>query len=187
MDTASLTTQTKLSTTSLSTLGTRVKVEDFMVDVHKRAFACAFVRDPADSWAAARKVWPHNVEYALYCHTYFPQDPEVISYVVAVQKDVGREALELPSAHEYTKYVWDCAQNEMDGDRKLKYVRLYAELQGSLKRPQGADTEVNITQNKVMIATDFGKKALSQAVGQQAGLQEMLGEISVDMDDDDEF
>jgi len=121
----------------------------------KREFAVALLKDTTDPWQAARSVWPHDTGRAVWCYHHWKNDPDVLAYVAAVHGAEGRIA-ELPTSHEYMLYLWKCAHDAPDEDTRIKYLRLYAETAGELKRPQGADVEVSVTQNRVMIVNNLG-------------------------------
>lgn len=189
MGSLSATPMKKPSTQSLFTSEELISlVEAHIGDPIKRAFALAFLHNPTDAFEAARSpgVWPHNTGYALWAAQNWPQDPEVRSFIEAARAQGDRENFELPSDVEYASLLWRCAQNEQDPETRIKYLRLYAEARGHLKRPAGGlDVAASVTVNNVMIVKDRGEQVLGLAAQQQQKLQSTLGEIIVDMVDDE--
>lgn len=164
-------------------------VEQHISDPIKRAFALALLKNPSDPFEAARSpgVWPHNTGYALWTAQNWPRDPEVQCFVKAAHSQLSRDDLELPSDTEYASLLWRSAQDVIDPDTRLKYLRLYAESRGHLKRPVGGpEIDASVTVNKVMIVTDRGSDVLGLASIQQQKLQADLGKIIVDMEDDED-
>jgi hypothetical protein len=145
----------------------------------KRLFAQELAKDPTEPWAAARVVWPFHTKYAVYVYQTWPQDPEVMAYVEAVHNALGPQVM-LPTDEEYAAHLWKLAKQAVDEDIRLKYLRLYAEARGHLKRPVGDDSGVVVNQNRVMIVTSLGsdQQWADQALDQQRALQQELADIA---------
>lgn len=162
------------------------RVEDIVKAEHdseltrekKRQFAVALAKDPSEPWDAAREVWPHDTGYAIYVKQNWPKDPEIVAYVEAVHNIAG-VAGQLPTHDEYALHIWKLAKQALDDEIRLKYLRLYAETTGALKRPSG-EASVVVNQNRVMIVERLGsdEEWAAQARGQQQALQEELAEIA---------
>lgn len=148
----------------------------------KRQFAVALAKDPSEPWDAARAVWPHDTGYAIYVKQHWPHDPEIMAYIQAVH-DVAGVAGQLPTQDEYALHLWKLAKQALDDDVRLKYLRLYAETTGALKRPSG-DAGVVINQNRVMIVERLGSDEEWEKTtsGQQQALQEELTAIAEAVD-----
>lgn len=145
----------------------------------KQQFAIALAKDPAEPWAAAKAVWPYNTGHAVYVLHNWPADPEIKAYVEAVHDVVGTIS-QLPTPDEYALFIWKLARETRDDEMRLKYLRLYAEARGHLKRPAGDESGVVVNQNRVMIVNGLGsdEEWRQQAVTQQRALQNELASIS---------
>jgi hypothetical protein len=154
-----------------------------VADPIKQKFALALAKDPAEAWAAARTVWPDNVNYAVWCYQNWPSDPEVQAYLSAVKEALG-SFRELPTEHEYAVYLWKLAKDAPDEETRLKYLRLYAEATGQLKRPQGEGGGVTVNQNRVMVVQHMGedKDWEAAARAQQQALQRELEAVAEDIE-----
>lgn len=147
---------------------------------YKRQYAVMLARRPDSPWEVARDLWPQDIGYAAYAFQKWAHDKEIIDYVQAVlATDEGQEGT-LPTDVEYAATLWRLAQTANDPDIKLKYLRLYAEARGHLKRPAGSDTQVNLTENRVMVVQSLGSdKSWAEAAKiQQDRLQEQLSEVA---------
>lgn len=163
------------------------KVEDVVLAVdddeadrdRKRRFAVALAKDPAEPEVAAREIWPHNTQFMLYIMHHWTKDPEIMAYVEAVYAVVGT-AGQLPTQEEYALHLWKLAKKAPDEDTRLKYLRLYAEATGQLKRPAGEGVGVSVTQNRVMVTNNFGsdEEWASKAASSQRALQDELSVIA---------
>lgn len=141
----------------------------------KRQFAIELAKDPAEPWEAARRVAPHNTSHVVYMYENWPNDPEIKAYIAAVHSVVGI-AGQLPTSEEYALNLWKLAKNAKDDEIRLKYLRLYAETMGELKRPTGDGGGIVINQNKVMVVEHLGDDANYEkvALAQQRNLHDKL-------------
>lgn len=157
---------------------------------HKRAFALALVKDPAEPLKAGREVFPEHTNWALYACQVWRKDPEVLAFLAAVHESVGREA-ELPTSHEYLVFLWKSANNCRDDELRLKYLRLYSEVKGELKRPTGdgegsqrGGPTVNVMVAPLVAPDD--KKYFEVAQQAQDQLQARLQKVAEDAEVADE-
>ena len=180
--------QTRPTTSLRSISDVPVAVEDYVKAEglsdesreRKRAFALAMLRDSDDGWDAASAVFPYDTGYKVWVKQNWTADPEVQAFVRAAREQMGGEAPELPTETEYAIYLWKCSQKAPDDDTRLKYLRLYAEARGHLKRPAGSDTSLSIVNNKVMVLQSQGSDEQWEArtKAQQQALQKELSEIA---------
>ena len=144
-----------------------------------RQYALELAKDPAEPYDAARALWPHDTGNAVYVWQNWPNLPEIQAYIRAVHKVVG-VAGQLPTEDEYALNLWKLAKDAPDEDTRLKYLRLFAEATGQLKRPGGDGGGITVNQNRVMVVNNMGtdQQWSDAAEGQQAHLQQELVEIA---------
>ena len=135
----------------------------------KQQFALALLRTPNDAYGAARTVEPHPGK-ASWIVQNWSQAPDVLEYMSQAQITLGVQA-RLPSQAEFAAILLTDAQAIEDKETKLKYYKLFADVQGYIAKEGGNVTNNNLIVNKVMAypmatsAEDWEAHAIRQQEG----------------------
>lgn len=119
-------------------------------DKLKDAFAAAYLRNPTDSYAAARVI-ESNYGKAAWISLNWVFDEYVIAKMSTMQQSVGVASM-LPTKEEFALQVLTASTDVADKADKLKYLDLFAKVMGYVDKPGAGGNIGNLTinQNRVM-------------------------------------
>lgn len=122
----------------------------------KTQFACAWLRNPRNPYAAAMVVFPVDCGRAMLVSREWIFDAEVLAIKEAELAEHGPEGF-LPDEFEQARDLYDLAMSDrIDPKDRLGFHKLYAELRGHIKK-EAATVVNNLTDNRsVMIVKDHG-------------------------------
>lgn len=121
------------------------------IDVLKRKFALELARNGQRPEMVSRALLLEPV-WADWVAANWPSDPEVVAYL----DEVGLCDKGLPTEVSFAHYVWSCAQNATDDRVRFRYLKLYGEIKGLLKRPAPPALFSIQQHTSVMVVTHIG-------------------------------
>lgn len=157
-------------------------------DAQKLEFArLLFEAGPsADSYNIGFALFPDNPNRAVLAGGNWRADPLVISELAKLRAEQNMAATKLPGQEDLARNVWIKMQECQDPDAFVKLAKLYAEIQGMIKKPTEGSNQ-NVPVRHVMMVTDHGdemnweqKLLANQNQLQEDGLKEIRGERVAD-------
>lgn len=157
-------------------------------EAQKREFArLLFEAGPsADTFTVGFQLFPDNPNRAVLAGGNWRADPLVISELAQLRAEQTITATQLPGQEDLARHIWLKMQECDDPDAFVKLAKLYAEVQGMIKKPTEG-TNNNVPVRHVMMVTDHGdelnweqKLLANQNQLQEDGLKEIRGERVAD-------
>lgn len=153
-------------------------------DAQKLEFArLLFEAGPqADPFNIGFEMFPGNTNRAVLVGGHWRADPLVISELARLRAEQSNAATSLPGHSELARQLWQKMQSCEDPDAYVKLAKLYAEINGLIKKPDAPNPGQNVPVFHVMQVTDFGdevsweqKLLENQNQLQEDGLREVAG------------
>lgn len=137
-----------------------MSLDEVSLNVLKREFAYALLKNPSSCLAAAQEVFPFDASTALKVSDIWPNDPMVVRYMYEIRQQEGEEVF-LPSKTDFLTKIWDRINQPnpiTDNDEFVKLATLYAKARGFIEEKTNQNsTNINIGESaKVMIVTNAG-------------------------------
>lgn len=136
----------------------------------------------ADSYTIGFQLFPDNPNRAVLAGGHWRADPIVIGELTRLRTDQTLTAQQLPTGEDLARNIWVKMQECNDPDAYVKLAKLYAEVQGLIKKPSEG-SNANVPVRHVMMVTDHGdelnweqKLLANQNQLQEDGLKEIRGE-----------
>lgn len=123
----------------------------------KPKFAAMLLEHPDNAFIAAQAVFPDDMARALYIASHWLTDPDVLTEKARL-RDKGADLKTLPTKADLARRAWELTDKGLFEDR-IKAMKLYADIMGHIEKPQAPVTNVNVTQNRVMVVKDKGTDA----------------------------
>lgn len=152
-------------------------------DVQKMEFArLLFEAGPsADSYTIGFQLFPDNPNRAVLAGGHWRADPTVISRLSELRAEQAAVSSALPNQEDLARNIWIKMQDCNDPDAYVKLAKLYAEVQGLIKKPtEGSNSNVPV--RHVMLVKDHGDEISweqqlleNQNKLQEDGLKEIRG------------
>jgi len=120
----------------------------------KDAFAAALLRTPTDPFFAACTLFENRI-HAMEVAKTWPYDLYVLQRQADLIDQLGDEAF-LPNKAELARRVYEVAGAATDTKDRLLAYKLYGEIRGFIEKAGGANVNVNVNNNRVMVVKDFG-------------------------------
>lgn len=114
----------------------------------KQAFALALLRTPNDAYGAARTVETHPGK-ASWIVQHWSQAPDILEYMRVAQESLGPRS-RIPTQDEFSVMLLTDAAGIEDKETRLKYYKLFADVQGYISKEGSTTNNLNLTVNKVM-------------------------------------
>lgn len=122
----------------------------------KIRFAEATLRIPENSFLAAQSVFGTEIGRALFAHTHWVSDPEVMAEKANLLNQNGARHF-LPTKEETAREIWKVAVNERTPiEDKARMFSLFSDVMGYKEQAVKNSGGITVNNNKVMIVKDFG-------------------------------
>lgn len=112
----------------------------------------------ADSYNIGFQMFPANANRAVLAGGHWRADPIVISELARLRTEQVQVAETLPTQTDLARSIWIKMQDCTDPDAYVKLAKLYAEVQGMIKKPTDANN-ANTPRRPVMLVRDHGSDA----------------------------
>lgn len=110
-------------------------------DEHKEKFAAELLRNPSQPFEAAVIVFgADNVSACAYTATEWPTDAKIIELQQRLLKDDKASGELVPTKNAALLRIWEWTEKkELDIETKLKAMKLIADMQGWIIKPEADD------------------------------------------------
>ena len=121
----------------------------------KARFAEALLRNPNNAYAAACSVFGMDTATALRVSSEWPYDLFVLQRQAELLEQFGPDEY-LPTKAVVARRIYETGETATDVKDKLAAFKLYAELRGFVPKGDGANVNLTVNNNRVMVLRDFG-------------------------------